>query len=155
MSQLKVDTITDEAGTGAPNFANGLTGNGSGLTNLSAANLTGALPAISGAALTNLPAPTSAQVGAATAGLAADAVGTYSLLCRSTGTSNIIKGTTYAGSSLVGFVMQERIDTDTVTAVQHTARDLTARAGTWLAMSTSNTSLNAAWSPAALFLRIS
>jgi hypothetical protein len=34
MSTIKVDAISDEAGTGAPNFPNGLTGNGSALTGL-------------------------------------------------------------------------------------------------------------------------
>ena len=32
MSNIRVDSITDEVGTGAPNFPNGLTGDGSGLT---------------------------------------------------------------------------------------------------------------------------
>jgi len=34
MSTIRVDTITDEAGTGAPNFPNGLTGDASGLSGL-------------------------------------------------------------------------------------------------------------------------
>lgn len=34
MSTLRVDTITDEAGTGAPNFPNGMTGDGSALTGI-------------------------------------------------------------------------------------------------------------------------
>lgn len=34
MSTLRVDTITDEAGTGAPNFPNGVTGDGSALTGI-------------------------------------------------------------------------------------------------------------------------
>lgn len=37
MSTIKVDTITDEAGTGAPDFPNGMTGNGSSLTGLATA----------------------------------------------------------------------------------------------------------------------
>jgi hypothetical protein len=52
MSTLAVDNITDEAGTGAPNFPNGgsvtgtftataFSGDGSSVTNLAAANLTG------------------------------------------------------------------------------------------------------------------
>ena len=44
-------------------FTGVATGNGSGLTNLPAANITGTLPAISGANLTNLPP--SAPVGGA------------------------------------------------------------------------------------------
>ena len=35
MSTIKVDAISDEAGTGAPNFPNGLTGDGSALTGIS------------------------------------------------------------------------------------------------------------------------
>lgn len=35
MSTIAVDSITDEAGTGAPNFTNGLTGDGSALTGIS------------------------------------------------------------------------------------------------------------------------
>jgi hypothetical protein len=77
MSTIKVDTITDEAGSGAPDFPNGMTGNGSSLTglatsaqgalaatalqsssSLAAANLTGALPAIDGSALTGVGAST-------------------------------------------------------------------------------------------------
>jgi len=34
MSTIAVDNITDEAGTGAPNFTNGLTGDGSALTGI-------------------------------------------------------------------------------------------------------------------------
>mgnify|MGYP001626865453 CR=1 FL=1 len=44
MSQIKVDTITDELGTGSPSFPNGL----------NAADLTGALPALDGSALTGV-----------------------------------------------------------------------------------------------------
>tara|TARA_R110000796_G_scaffold72065_2_gene163307 strand:+ start:569 stop:1831 length:1263 start_codon:yes stop_codon:yes gene_type:complete len=54
-STLQVDSITDEAGTGAPDFPNGLTGSGSALTSLTSANLTGALPAIDGSSLTGVP----------------------------------------------------------------------------------------------------
>ena len=41
MSTLRVDTITDEAGTGAPNFPNGMTGDGSGLTDVQISSITG------------------------------------------------------------------------------------------------------------------
>ena len=82
MSTIKVDAITDELGTGSPDFPNGITVNGSALTGLAtaaqgaladsavqptdslaaanltgdlpAANLTGALPAIDGSALTGI-----------------------------------------------------------------------------------------------------
>ena len=92
MSEVRANSITNAAGTGAPDFPNGITA-----ATIPAANLTGALPAISGAALTNLPAPTSAQVGTATAGLAYGAVGSYGLFfCGST----LSPGSTIAGSSL-------------------------------------------------------
>jgi hypothetical protein len=71
------------------------------LTNksIAASQLTGALPAISGAALTSLPAPTSAQVGTATAALAYGDVGSYGLFqCISAGQRG--GGSTVAGSSL-------------------------------------------------------
>ena len=48
MSKISVDAITDEAGTGAPDFPNGMTGNGAALTGV----LT---PTGDGSALTNLP----------------------------------------------------------------------------------------------------
>ena len=54
-STLKIDTITTLDGTGNITVDRPLAGSGAGLTSLPAANLTGALPAISGAALTNLP----------------------------------------------------------------------------------------------------
>jgi len=60
MSTMKVNNITNEAGTGGPTFSQGLTITGTLAATafdgaLAASNLTGALPAISGAALTNLP----------------------------------------------------------------------------------------------------
>tara|TARA_B110000467_G_scaffold25763_2_gene23164 strand:+ start:1748 stop:2383 length:636 start_codon:yes stop_codon:yes gene_type:complete len=54
MSTIKVDTITDEAGSGAPNFPNGMTGSAASLTAIPAAQLTGTLPAIDGSALTGI-----------------------------------------------------------------------------------------------------
>ena len=54
MSIINVDSISDAAGTGSPSFPNGISGNGSALTSLTSANLTGALPAIDGSALTSL-----------------------------------------------------------------------------------------------------
>jgi hypothetical protein len=97
--------VTAAAFDGAVDAAN-LTGtlpalNGAALTNLSAGNLTGALPAISGAALTNLPAvaPSTAQVGTATAGLAYGAVGAYGLF-QWISAGQRAPGTTVAASSL-------------------------------------------------------
>ena len=54
-STLKIDTITTLDGTGNITVDRPLAGSGAGLTSLPAAHLTGALPAISGASLTNLP----------------------------------------------------------------------------------------------------
>jgi len=99
MSTLKTDYITDAAGTGAPDFPNGLSGSGASLTALPAGQLTGSLPAISGAALTNLPAPTSAQVGSAIAGVTAGDVGSF-LFGTYAETGEIVYGASVAGSSL-------------------------------------------------------
>jgi hypothetical protein len=94
MSEVRTNSITDAAGTGAPDFPNGITA-----ASIPAANLTGSLPAINGSALTNLPAPTSAQVGSATAGLAYGAVGTYAFLWEA-GQQVTPVGTQRAGSGL-------------------------------------------------------
>ena len=48
--------------------------------NLNATKLTGNLPEISGADLTNLPAPDSSAVGTSTAGLSKGVVGSYAML---------------------------------------------------------------------------
>tara|TARA_R110001632_G_C11131298_1_gene394929 strand:- start:83 stop:634 length:552 start_codon:yes stop_codon:yes gene_type:complete len=123
MSTIKVDAITDELGTGSPDFPNGITVNGSALTglataaqgaladsavqptdSLASANLTGALPAIDGSSLTGISsAPTTAQVLTATAGLTAGAVGTYMFgrAPNSVGAQPSFNfGSTYAGSGL-------------------------------------------------------
>ena len=70
-----------------------------GTQKLDASKLTGNLPAISGASLTNLPssAPSTAQVGTATAGIALNAVGSYAMMFRA-GQQNY--GSTTAGSNL-------------------------------------------------------
>jgi hypothetical protein len=71
MSTIKVDTITDEAGSGAPDFPNGMTGNGSSLTGLATA-AQGALadtslqPALAG--VTSVDATTAAAITAAGVG---------------------------------------------------------------------------------------
>lgn len=60
MSTIRANTITNSAGTGAPDFPNGLTDNSNAVLNsassLPAANLTGNLPALNASSLTNLPA---------------------------------------------------------------------------------------------------
>ena len=67
MSTIRADSLKDRAGVGAPSAPNGMnvtgvctattfSGSGASLTSLPAGNLTGALPAISGANLTNVSA---------------------------------------------------------------------------------------------------
>lgn len=82
-------------------------------------------------------------------------IGSYTLAGFNTAPSSISGGTTYSGSSLRGWTMQERLDTDTAQTIQATARDTATKAGTWRAMSTTNTSINSSWTAGALFVRIS
>jgi len=67
MSIIRADSLKNRSGAGAPNAPNGMTvtgvctattfsGSGASLTSLQSAQLTGALPAISGANLTNISA---------------------------------------------------------------------------------------------------
>ena len=74
-------------------------GDGSGLTSLTAGNLTGTLPAIDGSALTGIDTtPTATQVLTANAGASAGAVGTYANVVHYGGELNF--GDTIAGSSV-------------------------------------------------------
>ena len=76
-------------------------GDGSGLTSLTAGNLTGALPAIDGSALTGISTtPTTGQVLSATAGASAGAVGTYIMARQITNGVTYILGSTASGSAL-------------------------------------------------------
>ncbi len=147
--------IDGTTGITAPAFDGSV--DGADLTGpVSASLLTGALPALNGSALTNLPAPTSAQVGTATAGLAYGAVGTYaygSLLA-----TDILDGSTYAGSSIVPAGIMTPSGTQ-LTDASGVAAEMqgggTALSGTWRAMGRSqriNTTLRAR---ICLFLRIS
>jgi len=74
--------------------------NGSNITNLDAADLSGTLPAINGSNLTNLPssAPSTSQVGSATAGFGTNDVGTFMGLYRGGAMS---AGSTVSGGSLI------------------------------------------------------
>ena len=85
MSTIKVDTITDEAGSGAPDFPNGMTGSAASLTAIPAAQLTGTLPAIDGSALTGVDAFKPVAVTGATPSLD---VGTYNFFSQGTLTAN-------------------------------------------------------------------
>ena len=95
------------------------------------------------------PAPTTAQVGAATAGLASGAVGTYAWLGRpSTGT--FVAGTTYAGSGLrYAGTLSASVFSD------NTAADVNGAtpAGTWMAMGSALIAANRI--ATTIFLRIS
>lgn len=142
------------------------TGNGSGLTNLTSANLTGALPAIDGSALTGISsATTSAQVGSATAGLAAGDVGTY-MWARGAGSSTAAPqfnfGSTYAGSSLypAGFAAESSDSLSSTWYYRSTSNigigptTTVARSGTWRCMGQTPAPFFDE-SPTVLFLRIS
>jgi hypothetical protein len=117
-----------------------------------AADLTGNLPALNGSALTNLPAPTSAQVGTATAGLAVGAVGTYAFLAHPV-FAVVTAGSTIAGSSLVYSTVQgfntNSLGTDAATSTSPAGG---VPSGTWRAMGANQNSGGAA---VTLFLRIS
>jgi hypothetical protein len=122
---------------------------------IAASLLTGALPALNGSALTNLPAPTSAQVGTATAGLALGAVGSYAWLCTASYLQTITAGSTYAGSDLrpAGFAI---LPTFTNLANVSGTGVGSAQTGTWRAMgSHTRTGYNAEFAPSTVFLRIS
>ena len=70
-STIKVDTITTPDGTGNITVDRPLSGSGAGLTSLPAANLTGALPAISGASLTDVGGGAWTLIGTAVASTSA------------------------------------------------------------------------------------
>ena len=149
MSEVRANSITNSAGSGAPDFPNGLTA-----TTLPAANLTGSLPAINGSALTNLPAPTSAQVGTATAGLAYGDVGTYAYLNINT-TGNLSEGSTFAGSSLSpagSYVVSSMVAGTGQTS--GAIRGAATLSGTWRLMGSNNIGATASGKQN-VFLRIS
>jgi hypothetical protein len=115
-----------------------------------AADLTGTLPALNGSALTNLPAPTSAQVGTATAGLAYGAVGTYGFF-RGPSATVVTPGSPYAGSLLqASSIMNVGTYAGTVTSGGMAG----APSGTWMALGGSSSS-TANTGATTLFLRIS
>jgi hypothetical protein len=137
MSEIRANSITNVAGTGAPNFPNGLSG--------------------SGASLTNLPAPTSAQVGTATAGLAYGAVGSYIFgAIVGNGTLLITENTDYAGSSInPGGVFSNQTGADTVSTEGASLRGATTLSGTWRSMGRARSTVTTTRTLTTLFLRIS
>jgi len=146
MSNIRVDEITDEAGTGAPDFPNGLP----------AARLTGTLPAIDGSALTGVGASTTAG-----------AIGTYvwaTLTGSDVAAAQFIFGTTYAGTSLypAGFASAAAIvATGTVkyssgNSIGVVDTNVAALSGTWRCMGqTPIPSSGHDEQPVTMFVRIS
>lgn len=133
---------------------------------LDAGNLVNALPAIDGSALTGISSvTTSAQVGSATAGLAAGDVGTY-MWARGAGSSTAAPqfnfGSTYAGSSLypAGFAAESSDSLSSTWYYRSTSNigigptTTAARSGTWRCMGQTPAPFFDE-SPTVLFLRIS
>lgn len=96
-------------------------------------------------------APTTAQVGTATAGLAVDALGSYAFLFRNTEAGGIAKGTNYAGSGLLyyGFLAGS---TGVASGLGTVGSGGGAASGTWKAMGYAIA--QAGWFQATLFLRV-
>jgi len=89
--------------------------------------------------LTSAPAPTTAQVGSATAGLALDAVGSYAFLKNGVGSTTVVAGSTIAGTNLGYSNAAENFSTSYKVS----------SGGTWRAMGRGTTSTTT------LYLRIS
>jgi hypothetical protein len=142
MSTIRANTVTDAAGTGSPNFPNGLSVASAALTGVPTAPTAAVATnttqiATTAFVLANGVAPTTAQVGTATAGLAADAVGSYAWLAKTTAsTAAITIGSTHAGSSLgsSGFATPGTIAGNALASILVGA----AVSGTWRAMGTSD-----------------
>jgi len=98
--------------------------------------------------LTSAPAPSSAQVGSATAGLALGAVGSYAWLGQATA-GTFVAGSTYSGSGLKysGFLSTSVYSDDTAASINGSAPS-----GTWRAMGSADRVSNRA--PSTLFLKI-
>ena len=114
---------------------------------IDASNLTGALPAIDGSALTGISTtPTTAQVLSATAGATAGAVGTYGFLLEG-GTNLALRsvGSTIAGSSLLFASIGSNNGGDSSVTPS----------GTWRLMGSYNSYTPSNDSPVSVWLRIS
>ena len=154
MSTIRANSITNSAGTGAPDFPNGVSVGGSAVTAIASQ-----AEAEAGTSSTTLMTPQRAKqaidalVGAANAGLAAGDIGTYAFMIMTTQT-NYEYGSTYAGSSLqpYGFSLPNiLIGATTVNA----GPGGTARSGTWMAMGDHNAGFaNATYRSVGLFMRI-
>ena len=121
-------------------------------SSLNAANLTGALPALDGSALTGISTtPTSSQVGSATAGLSTGAVGTYAFLMYRVA-STLTPGQSVSGSSLrYGSVSSGNLVNTSGHSVTNTGA--TAPSGTWRCMGQKPSGYYSY--PATLYVRIS
>lgn len=92
--------------------------------------------------LTSAPAPTTAQVGTATAGLSADAVGSYCWGRPKNTTAYSLGGTTTALFAVQGGNAYWSNSNNTFYDPQHTG---TAMSGTWRCMSTTSTTSSGLW----------
>jgi hypothetical protein len=103
------------------------------------------------------PAPTSAQVGTATAGLAYGAVGSYIFgAIVGNGTLLITEDTNYAGSSInPGGVFSNQTGADIVSSEGASLRGATTLSGTWRSMGRARSTATSIRTFTTLFLRIS
>ena len=157
-------TLPDETGTVLTSGAALPAISGAALTNLTSANLTGALPAIDGSALTdltsaNLTGALPAIDGSALTGVGAsttyDAVGTYVFGYRYGG--GVGNGDTYAGSEIYpgGYGNTYSIDADGWQSPIVNTRGGSALSGTWRAMGRHRYEVDVNRSRFTLFVRIS
>lgn len=155
-------TLNGTTGVVAPEFdgpldASNLTGalpaiDGSAVTALTASNLTGALPAIDGSALTGISTtPTTEQVLTATAGASTGAVGTYAWLVHQTTNTSWSDGASLAGSALRKTTISR--DGNSTSSLYRSGSSNGTPSGTWRALTAQYGQAN--YYPAGLFLRIS
>lgn len=167
MSTIRANSITNSAGTGAPDFPNGVSVGGSAVTATAAElNVLDGITAIAsqaqaeaGTSSTTLMTPQRAKqaidalVGAANAGLAYGAVGTYAYL----GSISTISGSTTLaspGSTVAGSSLQA-VGPYALEGTPGYSRHGVALSGTWRAMGYAHNLSTSARLVGTLFLRIS
>ena len=150
MSTIRTNTITDAAGTGAPDFPNGV--RASAFTDSAGTGPANFPFGATGISTT----PTTEQVLNATAGAAVGAVGTYAFLGETDSNTLTNPGGTRAGSALryAGFTGNASF-ANQFTAVSSATGINTAPAGTWRCMGMSRNDAFDGRFPATLWLRIS